>query len=61
MTIKILVGVHPTEIEIVVTPKMIAAGLSELKERNFRDDIPWILECVFRAMAYESPQLHPKV
>jgi len=42
---------------ILVTPEMLAAGLEELSEHHFGDDLGWILESVFRAMAYESPQI----
>lgn len=42
---------------IEVSQRMIDAGLHELRERSFGEDLPYILEVVFRAMAYESPLL----
>jgi len=39
---------------IAVTPGMIEAGLQELREHHIGDDLAYVLECVFRAMAYES-------
>lgn len=41
-------------IEIKVTPEMVKAGMEELHEHNYGGDLPYMLECVFRAMAYES-------
>jgi hypothetical protein len=38
--------------EIEVTPAMIEAGLYELYEHNFGDDVKLVLEDVYRAMAY---------
>jgi hypothetical protein len=43
--------------EIVVTPEMLLAGLDELQSHSYAEDLPYILETVFRAMAYKSPQL----
>ena len=40
--------------EISVTPRMIAAGLAELREHHYDDDAEYMLECVYRAMAYAS-------
>lgn len=45
--------------EVVVTDEMIAEGLHKLSERTFGEDLSSVLEAVFRAMAYESPQLRP--
>lgn len=47
-------------LEIEVTAAMLEAGMHELFERNFREGWPYVLECVFRAMAYKSPQLRPQ-
>ncbi len=41
-------------VELPVTPEMVEAGLAELRQHNFGDDVRYMLECVFRAMAYES-------
>ncbi len=37
---------------IVVTAEMVEAGVREMGEHRHGDDIRYILECVFRAMAY---------
>lgn len=47
--------------EIIVSPEMVDAGLHELQERSYGEDISYVLEAVFRAMAYESPQLQEPV
>lgn len=38
--------------EIEVTPEMVAAGLQALSEHSFSDELPYVLESVYRAMAY---------
>jgi hypothetical protein len=43
--------------EIVVTPEMVQAGIDELYEHSLSEGLPYLLETVFRAMAYSSPQL----
>ncbi len=43
--------------EIEVTDAMVAAGLHELAEHNLGEGLPYIVEAVFRAMAYKSPLL----
>lgn len=40
---------------IVVTEEMISASLAELNENSFGEDPRYILESVFRAMAYRMP------
>lgn len=40
--------------EILVTKRMIDAGMEELAEHHYAGDIPYMLECVFRSMAYAS-------
>ena len=40
--------------EIEITPQMIEAGLYELYEHHFGEDIRLVLEEVYRAMAYAS-------
>jgi hypothetical protein len=40
--------------EIVVTPEMVNAGIEELREHTIGEDWNYVLECVFRAMAYEN-------
>ncbi|EQB06210.1 hypothetical protein [Sphingobium baderi] len=40
--------------EVLVTPEMVEAGMEELRDHHYGDDIRYILECVYRAMAYES-------
>lgn len=40
---------------IEVTPAMIEAGIDELREHHIGDDLKYVVETVFRAMAYESP------
>lgn len=37
---------------IEVTPAMIEAGKSALAEYGFRDEIEYVIESVYRAMAY---------
>lgn len=44
-------------IGIEVNQRMIDAGMHELRERSYGEDLSYILEVVFRAMAYESPLL----
>ena len=44
-------GNRPT-LEIEVTETMITAGLEELREHQMGCDLGYLLECVFRAMAY---------
>jgi hypothetical protein len=46
---------HDRPAEIVVTQEMVNEGLDELARHHYCDDIRYILECVFRAMAYASP------
>lgn len=43
--------------QIEVTPEMIEAGMDELSEHAYTGDLKYMIECVFRAMAYVSPQL----
>jgi hypothetical protein len=50
-------GERTTPIEIVVTTEMVDAGIETLYEFNYGEDPRYIIECVFRAMAYESPLL----
>lgn len=40
---------------VEITPEMIAAGLEEMREHRLGDDPAYVLESVFRAMAYASP------
>lgn len=40
--------------EVEVTPAMIEAGLEELRQHSFGEELPYLLECVYRAMAYEA-------
>ena len=42
--------------EIVVTEAMIEAGMSELKDHDYGEDIKYVLEVVYRAMFYEGNQ-----
>ena len=46
-------GRGPTT-EIEITPAMIAAGLEELRDHNYAGDTDYMLECVYRAMAYAA-------
>ena len=39
---------------IDVTPAMVAAGLDELRQHMYDTDVPYMLESVYRAMAYAS-------
>lgn len=43
---------HDRPLEIVVTPQMIEAGLEEMREHHYGEDVRYMVECVFRAMAY---------
>lgn len=43
--------------EIEVTPAMIEAGMSELRQHMLGENLECVIEEVFRAMAYESPEL----
>ena len=38
--------------EVLVSAEMVAAGLSEMAEHSFGDDLGYVLECVFRQMLY---------
>ncbi len=40
--------------EIEVTNEAIRAGIEEMRQHNLGDDWGYVLECVYRAMAYES-------
>ena len=40
--------------EIVVTDAMIDAGLDELSEFKFGEDFRFVIESVYRAMAYKA-------
>jgi len=40
--------------EIEVTEEMVRAGLDELWQHNFGSDMGYVLESVYRAMAYEA-------
>ncbi len=40
--------------EIEVTPEMVCAGLEELREHHLGDDMAYVVESVFRTMAYAS-------
>lgn len=40
--------------QIEVTPQMIEAGVEEMREHNIGDDLGYVVEVVYRAMAYES-------
>ena len=42
------------QVEIPVTAEMVDAGLSEIREHHYDTDVRWMLECVFRAMAYAN-------
>ena len=41
--------------EIEITDAMTEAGMDELRQHQLPGDWPYVLECIFRAMAYESP------
>jgi hypothetical protein len=45
---------RPAIVEIEVSPAMVQAGMEELGEHRLLDDMAYVLECVYRAMAYES-------
>lgn len=38
--------------EIEITPEMVRAGLDEMREHQMMEDMSYVLECVYRAMAY---------
>lgn len=40
--------------EITVTPAMLKAGLDDLREHSFGDDVSLVLQSVYRAMAYAA-------
>ena len=42
--------------EIEVTVAMVKAGLEELGDHHYADDWAYVLECVYRAMTYASPE-----
>ena len=46
---------------IKVTKEMIKVGLEEFLDSHYGDDPKVMLEKVFTAMAYASPQLRPQV
>ena len=41
-------------IEIEVTPAMIAAGVEEMMQHHFGSETAYVLECLYRAMAYAA-------
>ncbi|MCP5074338.1 MAG: hypothetical protein GY947_13760 [Rhodobacteraceae bacterium] len=41
--------------EIIVTKEMVDAGMSELGDHRHLDDWRYIIEGIYRAMAYEDP------
>lgn len=45
-------GALPSLPLIVVTPEMVAAGREELADHSLAGDLDYMLESVFRAMAY---------
>ena len=45
--------------QIEVTPEMLEAGLDELAEHSYADDLRYTLECVYRAMRYASLSASP--
>lgn len=49
-----------TENGIAITPEMIEAGLGELREHHYDTDVGYMLECVYRAMAYAKPAASDK-
>lgn len=52
-----LVAKHFPETEgIAVSTAMIAAGLDAFREHHYAGDINYMLECVYRAMAYAARQ-----
>lgn len=40
--------------EIEVTPAMIEAGINEMREHHYEGDVRYMLESVYRAMAYSK-------
>ena len=44
--------------EVVVTEAMIEAGLLELYDFNYSEDVRFVIESVYRAMAYASYAPH---
>lgn len=44
-----------TGAQIEVTPAMVEAGVEEIREHHVGDDLGYVVESVFRAMAYLSP------
>lgn len=38
--------------EIQITQEMIEAGLDEMRQHQIGDDLGYVVECVYRAMAY---------
>jgi len=45
--------------EIKVTSEMIEAGLEELREHDYAGDTRYMLECIYRTMAYASASASP--
>lgn len=45
--------VAPME-EVVVTEKMVDAGISEIREHQYLGDARYMVECLYRAMFYLS-------
>ena len=41
-------------IEIEVTSAMVDAGMDALSEHHLYEDLRYVVECIFRAMAYEN-------
>lgn len=44
----------PAVPQIIVTSAMVDAGMEELREHHWGDDLRHVLESVYRAMAYVS-------
>lgn len=40
--------------EIAVTPQMVEAGLEVFRSHHYDTDAPYLMECIYRAMAYAS-------
>jgi hypothetical protein len=46
--------------EMVVTGAMVDAGIAEFREHNYDGDVRYMLEAIFRAMAYANLEASSK-
>lgn len=45
---------YPKMPEVDVTPEMLQSGIDELRQHSLGGDWKFVIECIYRAMFYES-------